>query len=70
MARTAARDTDCALASVLNYTVISTMSNSAEVTLNLISAVLRCCTIIFLTLEASYNMKFLRVDIKIVILII
>ena len=46
------------------------MSTSAEVILNLISAVLRCCTIILLTLEASYNVTFLRVDINIVILII
>ena len=67
---TAARDTGCALARVFNYTVISAMSNSAEITLNLISAVLRYCMIILLTLEASHNMIFLRVDINVIILII
>ena len=59
--RTAARDTDCALVRVLNY---------AEVTLNLILIVLRCCTMILLTLEESYNMIFLRVNIDVVILIV
>ena len=46
------------------------MSISAKVTLNLISAVLRYYMIILLTLEASHNIVFLRVDINIVILII
>ena len=46
------------------------MSTSAEVTLNLILAVLRHYMMILLTLEASHNMTFLRVDINIVILII
>ena len=68
--RTAARDTDCALVRVLNYIVISAMSTSTEVTLNFILAVLRCCIIILLTLEASHNVAFLRVDINIVILVI
>ena len=70
MIRTVARDTSCALFRVFNYTVISAMSTSTEVTLNLISAVLRCCIIILLTLEASHNVTFLRVDINIIILII
>ena len=67
---TAARDTGCALVRVFDYTVISAMSNSAEVTLNLIFVVLKCCMIVLLTLEASHNMIFLRVDIDAVILII
>ena len=46
------------------------MSISAEVTLNLILAVLRCYMIILLTLEVSHNIAFLRVNINIVILII
>ena len=70
MIRTAARDTDCALVRVLDHIVISAMSTSAEVTLNLISAVLRCHMMILLTLKVSYNTAFLRVDINIVILII
>ena len=70
MIRTAARDTGCALVRVLDYIIISAMSTSAEVMLNLISAVLRHHMIILLTLEASYNTAFLRVDINIVILII
>ena len=70
MVRTAVRNTGCALIRVLNYTVISAISTSAEVTSNLISAVLRCYTIILLTLVTLYNMIFLRVDINIIILII
>ena len=70
MIRTAARDTDCTLVRVLNYTVISTISTGAEVTLNSILTVLRCHTIILLTLETSHNMTFLRVNINIIILII
>ena len=70
MTRTAARDTSCALVRVLNYTIISAMSTGAEVTLKLISAVLRCYIIILLTLKVSHNVTFLRVDINIVILII
>ena len=46
------------------------MSTSTEVTLNSISAVLRCHMIVLLTLEATHNAVFLRVDINIVILII
>ena len=46
------------------------MSTDAEVTLNLILAVLRYYMIILLTLEALHNTVFLRVDINIVILII
>ena len=46
------------------------MSISAEVTSNLISAVLRHHMIILLTLETLYNITFLRVNIDIVILII
>ena len=65
-----ARNTDCTLVRVLDYIVISVMSTSAEVTLNLILTVLRCHTIILLTLEALYNIIFLRVDINAVILII
>ena len=65
-----ARDTGCALVRVLNYIFISAISNSAEVTSNFISAVLRCHTMILLTLEASHNIIFLRVDINVVILII
>ena len=70
MIRTAARDTGHTLIRVLNHTVIRAISISAEVTLNLISAVLRYYMIILLTLEASHNVTFLRVDINIVILII
>ena len=65
-----ARNADCALVRVLDYTVISALSTSTEVTSNLISAVLRCHMIILLTLVVSHNMIFLRVDINIVILII
>ena len=70
MIRAAARNTGHTLVRVLNHTVISAMSISAEVTLNLISAVLRCCMMILLTLVASHNIIFLRVDINIVILIV
>ena len=69
MTRTAARDTGCALVRVLDYTVISAMSISTEVTSNLILTVLRHHTIVLLTLEVSHNVAFLRVDINIVILI-
>ena len=70
MVRMTARDTGCTLVRVLNYTVISAMSTSAEVTSNLILAVLRYCIMILLTLEASHNVAFLRVNIDIMILII
>ena len=66
----AARDASRALARVLDHTVISAMSTSTEVTLNLISAVLRCHIMVLLTLEASHYTAFLRVDINIVILLI
>ena len=66
--RVAARNTDHTLVRVLDHTLISAMSISAEVTSNLILAVLRCCTMILLTLVASHNTAFLRVDIDIVIL--
>ena len=46
------------------------MSTSAEVTLKLILTVLRYHTIILLTLVASHNIVFLRVNINVVILII
>ena len=68
--RTVTRNTGHTLVRVLKYTFISAMSTSAEVTLNLILAVLRCYTMILLTLVTLYNMTFLRVDINIVILII
>ena len=70
MARAATRNTGCTLVRVFDYTVISAMSTSAEVTSNLILAVLKYCTMIHLTLVASHNTAFLRVDINIVILII
>ena len=70
MIRAATRNTGHTLARVLNYIVISAMSTSAEVTSNSISTVLRCYMMILLTLIASYNITFLRVDINIVILII
>ena len=70
VARTAARDTGHTLVRVLDHTVVSAMSTSTEVTLNLILAVLRCHTMVLLTLEALHNTTFLRVDINIVILII
>ena len=70
MIRMIARDTGCTLVRVLDHTVISVMSTSAEVTSNLILAVLRYCIIILLTLEVSHNVAFLRVDINIMILII
>ena len=65
-----ARNTGCTLIRVLNYTVISAISTSAEVTLSLISAVLKYHMMILLTLVTSHNMIFLRVDINIMILII
>ena len=70
MVRTAARDTGRALVRVLYYTIISTVSTSVEVTFNPISALLRCHIMILLTLKASHNIVFLRVDINIVKLII
>ena len=70
MIRAVARNAGHTFVRVLNHTVVSAMSISAEVTLNLISAVLRCHMIILLTLVASYNVAFLRVDINIVILIV
>ena len=65
-----ARNTDCTLVRVLNYTVISAMSTSVKVILNSILAVLRYYMIILLTLVVLHNVIFLRVDINIVILII
>ena len=70
MIRVAARNADCALVRVLDYRVISALSTIAEVTLNLILAVLRYCTMILLTLVTSHNAAFLRVDINIVILFV
>ena len=70
MIRIAARDTDYTLVRVLNYIIISVISISAKVTSNSISAVLRHCMIILLTLKASHNVIFLRVNINIIILII
>ena len=70
MIRTVAENADYALVRVLNYIVISAMSSSAEVTLNLIAAVLRHHIMILLTLVALNNMTFLRVDDNIMILII
>ena len=70
MVRTAARDTDCALVRVLDYIVISAMNTDIKVTLNFISAGLRCYTMILLTLKASYIAASLKVDINIVILFI
>ena len=68
MIRIVVRDTGHTHVRVLSYRVISAMSTGAEVTLNLISAVLRYCIIINLTLEASHNITFSRIDINIVIL--
>ena len=70
MIRVTVRNTDCVLVRVLDHTVVSAMSISAEVILNLILAVLRHCMIILLALVASYNVIFLRVDIDVVILIV
>ena len=69
MIRTAARDKGHTLVRVLDHTVISAMSISTEVILNLISAVLRYHMMILLTLEASHNIAFFRVNINIMILI-
>ena len=70
MTRKAARNACHILIRVFNYAVVSAMSTSAEVILNLILAVLRYYIMILLTLVASHNVIFLRVDINIVILII
>ena len=70
MIRTVIRNASHTLIKVLNYTVISAMSASAEVISNLILTVLRYYTIILLTLVVSHNILFLRVNINIVILII
>ena len=70
MIRTVTENASCALVRVLNCIVISAMSFSAEVTLNLIAAVLRHYMMILLTLIALNNMTFLRVDDNIMILII
>ena len=69
MIRIIARNTDYALVRVLDYIIICAMSTNVEVTLNLISAVLRHHIIVLLTLKASHNIIFLRVDINVVILI-
>ena len=68
--RAVTRNTDCALVRVLDHTVISAISTSAEVISNPILAVLRHHMMILLTLVASHNMTFLRVDIDVVILIV
>ena len=65
-----ARNTDCALIRVLDNTIISVISSSAEVTSNLILAVLRHHMIILLTLKVLYNMIFLRININVVTFII
>ena len=70
MIKTVIKNTGYALIRILDYTVISAMSISIKVTLNLILAVLRSYMMILLTLVTSHNMIFLRVDINIVILII
>ena len=70
MARAAARNAGHTLARVLDHTVNSAMSTSAEVTSNLILTVLRCHMMILLILIISYNVILLRVDINIVILIV
>ena len=70
MIRAAARNVSHSLVRVLDYTEISAMKTSAEVISNLISAVLRYYMMILLTLVASHNVIFLRVDIDVVILIV
>ena len=70
MIKIAARDTDYTLVRVFNYTVISAINISVKVISNFISAVLRHDMIILLTLKASHNVIFLRVNINIIILII
>ena len=70
MIKTATRNAGHTLVRVLDHTVISAISISIKVTSNLISAVLRHHMMILLTLVASHNMTFLRVDINIVILIV
>ena len=70
MIKTVTENADCVIARVLNYMIISAMSSGAEVTLNLILAVLRHYMMILLTLVALHNMTFLRVDNDIIILII
>ena len=64
------RNTGRTLVRDLDNTVISAISFSTEVILNLVLTVLRYCTMILLTLEASYNIVFLRIDTNIVILIV
>ena len=66
----AARNAGHTLVRVLNHTVVSAMSTSTEVTSNPILAVLRHHTMVLLTLVASHNATFLRVDIVVVILIV
>ena len=70
MIRTVTENTDCVIARILNHIVISAMSSGAEVTLNLILALLRHYIIILLTLVTLHNMTFLRVNNDIIILII
>ena len=70
MISAAVRNTGHTLVRVLNNIVVSAISFSAEVISNLISAVLRHHIIILLTLKASYNTVFLRMNINIVILVI
>ena len=70
MTRTAVRNVYHILIRVLDYTVVSAISTSAEVILNLISAVLRHYIMIVLTLVTSHKVILLRVDINIVTLII
>ena len=64
----AARNTDYTLIRVLDNTVVSAISFSVEVILNLNLIVLRCYTMILLTLKVSHNIIFLRINIDIVIL--
>ena len=70
MVKTVIKNTGCAFIRVLNYTVISAMSISAEVTLNFILIVLRYYIIVLLTHVVVYNITLFRVDIHIVIFII
>ena len=70
MTSVTARNTSCTLIRVSNNIVFSAMSISVKVTSNLISAVLRQYIIILLTLKASYNAAFLRIDINVILLVV
>ena len=65
-----ARNTDHTLIRVLNYTVVSAISTSAEVISNSIFAVLRHYIMILLTLVTLYIAASLRLDIDVVTLFI